>query len=168
MTTPASNTTNEDDDCSVADLGASFYHRNYKGFIPRVNPTSYDSGDLSDVSVPDDDDGRDRVLADLSPAARYERNQRNIEMSISIEDWSDYLEFERKIAMDEIVRRMKGDRVLQLRQRVHDENMTESEKTEFWRLHYQCVLEQGLKEFAARKKNLHPTKKMAYGHLKDT
>ena len=70
--------------------------------------------------------------------------------------------------MDEIVRRMKGDMVLQLRQRTHDENMTESEKTDFWRLHYQCVLEQGIKEFAARKKNLHPTKKMAYGHLKDT
>jgi hypothetical protein len=109
----------------------------------------------------------DRVLADLSPAARYQRNQRNIETSFAIEDFSEYLEFERKIAMDEIVRRMKGDRVLQLRQRAHDKLMTESEKTDFWRVHYQSVLEQGLKEFAASKKNHPPTKK-AGGDLKDT
>ena len=46
--------------------------------------------------------------------------------------------------------------------------MTEAEKTDFWRLHYQSVLQQGLKEFGGCKKNLLPTKNTAYVDLKDT
>ena len=49
---------------------------------------------------------------------------------------------------------MKADRVQQLRQRAYVASQTEEEKTDFWRLHYQTVLEEGLRELALRKKNL--------------
>ena len=131
-----------------------FLVRQYKGFLPGDRVNSYDPDDLSDVSVPSDDEGRDKILADVSPASVYERNQRNIEISIAIEDWSDYQDFARKITIDERVRKMKADRVQQLRQRAYMASQTEEEKTDFWRLHYQTVLEQGLRELASRKKNL--------------
>jgi hypothetical protein len=106
---------------------------------------------LSDVSVPSDDEGRESILADISPGSLYERNLRNTEIAIAIDDWSEYLEFARKITMDERVCKMKADHVLQLQQRAYEESQTKEEKTDFWRLHYKTILEEGLKELAARK-----------------
>ena len=131
-----------------------YYHREYKGFRPGDDANCYDPDDLSDVSVPSDDDGRRQLLVDVSPAGLYERNQRNIEISISIEDWSEYLAFSRKVVADERVRKMKADRVLQLQSRLDAASQTEAEKTEFWRLHYKCVLEQGLCDEAVKNMQL--------------
>ena len=128
-----------------------FYVREYNGFRPGDKVDSYDPDDLSDVSVPSDDEGRESILADISPGSLYERKLRNTEIAIAIDDWSEYLEFARKITMNKRVRKMKADRVLQLRQRAYEESQTKEEKTDFWRLHYKTVLEEGLKELAARK-----------------
>ena len=56
--------------------------------------------------------------------------------------------------MDERVCKMKADRVQQLWQHAYEESQTEEEKTDFWRLHYQTVLEEGLKELVAWKNKL--------------
>ena len=108
-----------------------YSHREYKGFCPGDDANCYDPDDLSDVSVPSDDEGRCQLLVDVSPAGLYERNQRNIEISISIEDWSEFLAFRRKIVADERVRKMKADRVLQLQSRLDTASQTEEEKTDF-------------------------------------
>ena len=134
-----------------------YYHREYKGFRPGDDANCYDPDDLSDVSVPSDDDGRRQLLVDVSPAGLYERNQRNIEISISIEDWSEYLAFSRKVVADERVRKMKAARVLQLQSRLDAASQTEEEKSEFWRLHYKCVLEHGLHDEAVKKMQLRPS-----------
>ena len=144
-------------DCLEDSLEPVYYCREYKGFRPGDDANCYDPDDLSDVSVPSDDEGRLRVLADVSPAALYERNQRNIEILIAIKDWSEYLAFGRKIVADERVRKMKADRVLQLQSRLDAASQTEEEKTDFWRLHYKCVLEQGLHDIAAKKMQLRPS-----------
>jgi hypothetical protein len=141
-----------------------FYNCIYKGFCPGRAANCYDPDDLLDVSVPSDDEGGSRLLADMSPVAYYERNQRNIEILIAIEDWSEYLAFCRKMVADERVRKMKADRVLQLQSRAYAATQTEEEKTEFWRLHYKCVLEQGLKELAAKKSQLQPRVREATSH----
>ncbi len=112
---------------------------------------------MSDVSVPSDDEGTERILADILRASHYERNLRNTDISIAIDDWSEYLEFARKTTMDKRVCKMKADRVLQLRQRAYQESLTKEDKTDFWRLHYKTVLEEGLKELAV-KKNKGPQK----------
>ncbi len=78
-----------------------FYVQEYNGFLPGDKVDSYDPDDLSDVSVPSDDEGRESILADISPGSLYERNLRNTEIAIAIDDWSEYLEFARKITMDE-------------------------------------------------------------------
>ena len=144
-------------DCLDDSLEPVYYHREYKGFRPGDDANCYDPDDLSDMSVPSDDEGRLRVLADVFPAALYEQNQRNIEILIAIEDWSEYVAFGCKIVADEQVRKMKADRVLQLQSCSYAESQTEAEKTKFWRLHYKCVLEQGLHDIAAKKMQLQPS-----------
>ena len=61
------------------------------------------------------------------------------------------------ILMDERVRKMKAERVLQLQSRLDVASKTEEEKTEFWRLHYKCVLNQGLHDEAVKRMHLHTT-----------
>ena len=77
-------------------------------------------------------------MASLLPSSYNERNQRNIEMSMAIEDWSEYVVFGRKVVMDKTVRKMKGARVHQLQSCAYGES-------HFWRLHYQCDLVEEVK-----------------------
>ena len=58
------------------------------------------------------------------------------------------------ILTDEQVHKMKAERVLQLQSRLDAASQTEEEKTEFRRLHYKCVLEQGLHDEAVKRMHL--------------
>ena len=117
----------------------------YKGFRPGDKVDSYNPDDLSDVSVPSDDEGRESILADISPASLYERDLRNTEIAIAIDDWADYLDFARKMTRQEGLQ-MKADFGS-----IYEESQTEDKKTDFWQPYHKTVLEEGLKELAARK-----------------
>ncbi len=58
------------------------FDRVYKGF--RGND-SYDLNDLSYVSIPSNEEGRELLKRDFGPAAIYKRNQRNIQHCLELE-----------------------------------------------------------------------------------
>ena len=110
------------------------FERHYKGFRAGDSYDSYDPEDLSDVSVPSDEEGKEKFLSEFTLQSYNDRTNRNREYSLHLE-WPQYEEFCRKVILDERIRKMKRDRIEQLRSREHEASMTCEEKAEFWDIH---------------------------------
>jgi len=110
------------------------FDRVYKGFREGDSYDSYDPADLSDVSVPSDEEGKEQFLSECTLQAYNERTARNREYSLRLE-WPQYEEFGRKVMLDERIRKMKRDRIEQLRSRAYEASMSSEEKAEFWDIH---------------------------------
>ena len=110
------------------------FDRVYKGFREGDSYDSYDPADLSDVSVPSDEEGKEQFLSECTLQAYNDRTARNREYSLRLE-WPQYKEFGRKVMLDERIRKMKRDRIEQLRSRAYEASMSSEEKAEFWDIH---------------------------------
>ena len=125
----------EDDDEEDDPIGEPvLLERVYKGFRAGDSYNSYDRADLSDVSVPSDEEGKEKFLSECTLQAHNDRTERNREYSLGVE-WPQYEEFGRKVMLDEQIRKMKRDRIEQLRLRAYEASMSIDEKAEFWDIH---------------------------------
>lgn len=108
--------------------------RVYKGFREGNSYDSYDPADLSDVSVPSDEEGREKFLSECTLQAYNDRTDTNREYSLGLE-WPQYEEFGRKVMLDERIRKMKRDRIEQLKSRAYEAALSPEEKADFWNVH---------------------------------
>ena len=76
----------------------------YRGFRPGNSYDSYYPNDLSDVSLPSDDEGKQAFLSECTLQAYNDRTNRNREYSLGLE-WAEYKTFGRKEMMDERIRK---------------------------------------------------------------
>ena len=106
----------------------------YKGFHEGDSCDSYDPADLSDVSVPSDEEGKDQFLSKCTLQAYNDRTARNRKYSLRLE-WPQYKEFGCKVMLDERIRKMKRDRIEQLRSRAYEASMSSEEKAECGDIH---------------------------------
>ena len=111
------------------------FERQYKGFRAGDSYDSYDPADLSDVSVPSDEEGKEKFLSECTLQSYNERTNRNHEYSLGLE-WPQYEEFGRKVMLDERIRKMKRDRIEQLRSRAYEAALSVEEKANFWNVHH--------------------------------
>mgnify|MGYP006196684247 FL=1 len=111
------------------------FERQYKGFRAGDSYDSYDPADLSDVSVPSDEEGKEKFLSECTLQSYNERTSRNREYSLGLE-WPQYEEFGRKVMLDERIRKMKRDRIEQLRSRAYEAALSVEEKANFWNVHH--------------------------------
>ena len=125
----------EDDDEEDDPIGEPvLLERVYKGFRAGDSYDSYDRADLSDVSVPSDEEGKEKFLSECTLQAHNDRTERNREYSLGVE-WPQYEEFGRKVMLDERIRNMKRDRIEQLRSRAYGAALSPEEKADFWNVH---------------------------------
>jgi hypothetical protein len=125
----------EDDDEEDDPIGEPvLLERVYKGFRAGDSYDSYDRADLSDVSVPSDEEGKEKFLSECTLQAHNDRTDRNREYSLGVE-WPQYEEFGRKVMLDERIRNMKRDRIEQLRSRAYGAALSHEEKADFWNVH---------------------------------
>ena len=110
------------------------FERHYKGFRAGDSYDSYDPEDLSDVSVPSDEEGKEKFLSEFTLQSYNDRTNRNREYSLRLE-WPQYEEFGRKVMLDERIRNMKSDRIEQLRSRAYGAALSHEEKADFWNVH---------------------------------
>ena len=106
----------------------------YKGFRKGDSYDSYDPAELSDVSVPSDEEGKEKFLSECTLQAYNDRTDRNCEYSLGVE-WPQYEEFGRKVMLDERIRKMKCDRIEQLRSRAYGAVLSPEERADFWNVH---------------------------------
>ena len=85
----------------------------YKGFRAGDSYDSYDPEDLSDVSVPSDEEGKEKFLSEFTLQSYNDRTNRNHEYLLGLE-WAEYKTFGRKVMMDERIWKMKCNRIDQL------------------------------------------------------
>ena len=111
------------------------FDRVYKGFREGDSYDSYDPADLSDVSVPSDEEGKEKFFSECTLQSYNERTNRNCEYSLGLE-WPQYEEFGRKVMLDERIRKMKRDRIEQLRSRAYEAALSVEEKANFWNVHH--------------------------------
>jgi len=125
-------TTSEDDDSSDDEPldEPVLLDRQYKGFRPGDSYDSYDPNDLSDVSVPSDEEGIKAFIAECQLDAHNKRNDLHREYSLRLE-WPEYQAFERRVMMDSRIRKMKFDRIQQLDSRAYNavlQSLSEEER----------------------------------------
>ena len=129
-------TTSEDDDSSDDEPLEEpvLRDRQYKGFRPGDCYDSYDPDDLSDVSVPSDEEGIKAFMAECTLDAHNERRDLHCNYSLRL-GWAEHQAFERRVMIDERIRKMKRDRIEQLESRAYHASLTEEEKAEFYDIH---------------------------------
>ncbi len=103
------------------------FDRVYKGFR---GDDSYDPNDLSNVSIPLDEEGTGLLKRDFGPAAIYERNQRNFQHCLELEG-DEYRGFLWKVAMEDRILKMKRARLGIIESREYEQSLTEAQKKDF-------------------------------------
>ena len=75
------------------------------------------------------------IISECTLRAYNDRADRNREYSLGLE-WPQYEEFGRKVMLDERIRKMKRDRIEQLRSRAYEAALSVEEKANFWNVHH--------------------------------
>ena len=86
------------------------------------------------LMIQPDEEGKEQFLSECTLQAYNERTARNCEYSLRLE-WPQYEEFGCKVMLDKRIRKMKHDRIEQLRSRAYEASMSSEEKAEFWDIH---------------------------------
>ena len=85
---------------------------------------------MSDVSIPSDKEGRERLKRDFGLATIYECNQHNFQHFLELEG-EEYRGFLRKVAMEERIWKMKQARLGIIESREYEQSLTEAQKKDF-------------------------------------